>query len=283
MRIEASSHSERTYPFRLERILGRTYDHFRRDEAINYGAVYSGIELASNVQVGLNGTNPLIAAFELSLRESVSSSERAHFEATSDVLLDPFQSFEGRDVLSVIPAWLKHNPQDGEFARLMNLPMLQEAGKAAAGEKSKGLFYEHLAGAIELDGDSEPVGFSDENAGFFRLLAADFLHNRGRELILRFMRDSRLIDPPPARFDRDYEAIERFREEERGRWGVVAALDLVAMEAWQRYLESGAPGGRIRRATLAVEKYSKSISAIERLRDISALEARGTLNPFQAL
>lgn len=285
MSTETRPHIEKTYPFRLESVLNRAYDHFEMDEAVNVGTIYSGIDSEVKVQVGMNGINPLLAAFSLSLRgDSADQSEHRYFNEGSHVLLDPFKGFEGRSVHDLIPlSWLAHSTRDRGLSRFMKLPALQEVARFAAKEKSIGLFYEHLAGIVDLDGESEPIGFNNAEAGYYELLTADLLHNRGRSLITGFIRDSRLIDPPPARFDRDFETIERFREEERDRWGVVISGDLSAMEAWQRFLDRGIGGERGRNAALAVNKYAKAISDVERLKDISARQAREALNPFQAL
>jgi len=274
---------EAIHPLKLRDSLGKAYSQFRKDEPIAIGALYAGIDLAANVQVGISQTNPLVEAFRLSLRSNVLPSERDYFARNSTVLLDPFREFEGENVNTAVSNWIGTHPVEGRFSRLKNLidaPLV--VGLAARG-KSLGLFYEHLAGAVDHDEDSSPKGFNDPQPRYFDLLIADFFHGKGRDLLLGFMKGSRVIDPPPARFDRDYEAIERFREEERGRWGVIASLDLVAMEAWQRYLGYGASAERRSNAALAVEKYARSITEIERLKDISAITAREAINPFQAL
>ncbi len=285
MSTETRPHTERTYPFHLDKVLNRAYGRFQMNQSVSVGTIYSRIDSAVKVQVGMNGINPLLAAFSLSLRgDSADPSEHRYFTEGSHVLLDPIKGFEGRSVHDLIPSsWVPHSPRDRGLSRFMKLPALQEVARFAAKEKSVGLFYEHLAGIVDLDGESEPVGFNNAEAGYHELLTADFLHNRGRNLITGFIRDSRLIDPPPARFDRDFETIERFREEERGRWGVVISGDLSAMEAWQRFSDTGIGGERGRNAALAVNKYAKAISDVERLKDISARQAREALNPFQAL
>lgn len=284
MSTETRPHIELTYPFQLNKALLSAYDQFRRDEPIDIRRLYSGIDSAANTQVGLKCPNPLIAAFNLSLRENeVLPSEKAYFMDSSYVLLDPIRDFEGEDVNSTISSWLRGNPNDRRFRRFTNLIDIPSVGVLAAKGKSLGLFYEHLAGVLDLDTDSNPVGFNNPQATYFELLAADFLHGKGKDLILGFMKGSRMVNPRPVRFDRNYDAIEIYREEESCRWGVIAAGDLVAMEAWQMYLDYGASEERRRVATLAVGKYAKAIADIERLKDISAVQAREGLNPFQAL
>ncbi len=283
MSAEFLRSQEMVHPLELKGALGRAHNRFRRNEPIDVEALYLGIDLAANVQVGLNQINPLVEAFRLSLRTNVLPSETEYFAISSDVLVRPFRDFEGEDVGVGVSAWINEHQSTGRLSRLFKHTDSHVIARLAAKGKSLGLFYEYLAGALDLDDDSTPKGFSDPQPRYFDLLIADFLHSKGKDLLFGFMKGSRIIDPPPARFDRDYEAIERFREEERGRWGAIAALDLVAMEAWQRYLGYGASIERRRSAALAVEKYSKSIAEIERLKDISAAAAREKLNPFQAL
>ncbi len=283
MSAEVLEYKNALQPKQLADALRRAYVQFGKGEPLNVGAIYAGIDFAANIQVGLHDSNPLISAFNLSLRGEVSPPEKTYFTSSSYVLLDPFRDFEGENVSAGVSSWAETISRDGRFSRVKGLIDASFVGRLAAKGKSIGLFYEHLAGSLDLDDDSIPKGFNDSQPGYFDLLIADFLHGRGRELIFGFMKGSRVIEPPPARFDRDYEAIERFREEERGRWGTIAALDLVAMEAWQRYLGYGTSEERRGVATLAVEKYSKSIAGIERLKDITAEEARDTLNPFKAL
>lgn len=283
MRVEVLQGRESVHPLQLKGALSSAYGQFRRDKPVDVRVLYAGIDLAANVQVGLNQTNPLIEAFRLSQRSDVLPSEREYFARSSGVLLDPIKDFEGEDVDSAISSWLDTHASERRFSRFLNLVDIPIIGVLSAKGKSIGLFYEHLAGVLDLDPSQDQAGFNNPNAGYHELLIADFIHGRGRNLLLGFIRGSRLIDPPPARFDRDYDAIERFREEERNRWGVITAGDLTAMEAWQRFVDSTEPGERKIRAMQAVEKYERSITSIERLKDISAIDSRADLNPFLAL
>jgi hypothetical protein len=214
---------------------------------------------------------------QMGLVERMAAAERA------GELLKPFLDFEG------IPgrAWFLMPRQRVEPStraqEVLDMVLLQKTVRNGARQKSLGIFYEHLAGVVALEEDVEPKGFNNNTAGYFELLTADFLHNRGRSLILHAIHSSRLMDSPPTSFDRDYEKIEKFRASERARWSVLAVGDAIALDAWQRFLDSNPAQDRARNARSAIERYRGFVTNIERTKDISIEEARETINPFLAL